>query len=158
MSIEHTAYHEAGHTVIAYRLGIISSMTSIIPDKKRAGFFRADISKIPDSQKILILLSGDVAQKHYDPADVSDPSITDYRMVWKLSENMPPEEYMSLKSQAKSMVSDNFKQIQAIAEAVLETKIIGQCLGKFIIDAVDNRQDWRKTEAWICHKEWHQAK
>ncbi len=156
MSIEHTAYHEAGHTVIAYRFGIIHGETNIFSNKNKAGVFRADISKLQDSQKILILLAGDAAQKIYDPNDKTDPSISDHKMVWKLSENMPPEEYISLQSQAKSMVSDNFQQIQAIAEAVLETKIIGQYLGKFIIDAVDNGENWRKTEAWICHKEWQQ--
>lgn len=83
-SLEATAYHEAGHAVIAWREGIKIKEISIVPDKKTLGHVNHDSilkrinmdsgrSKIiwERGQKIIkISLAGIIAQRKYSPRSV----------------------------------------------------------------------------------------
>lgn len=151
---ELTAYHEAGHAVIAYRFGHRFENLSIKPEKKRSGFFRPWKKTDNAEHEVLMLFAGDAAQKHFCPNDKSNPSISDYRRIWHLTDSKRPEAYPELMAKAKKLVVENWAQIQAVAEALLETDLLNDGLVAVIIEAVDNGDNWRKQTAWMVHKEW----
>ena len=153
--LERTAYHEAGHAVVGYRFGHRFGEISIKPDKRRLGYCRFLCNLDNPEHRILVLLAGHAAQKAYDPDDKSDPSVTDYRQVWCLSEGMPTGAYLEMFSKADRLVSENMKHIQAIAEALMECETLDGGVWADIIDAVDKGEDWKQSPSWIVTKEFH---
>lgn len=153
-----TAYHEAGHAVIGYRFGLCFGEITIIPDGKRNGLcsFWGGLDEAKPEKAILILFAGDAAQKMYDPDDKSNPSISDYRLVWRISDDfsIKPEQYNQLLQEAKNMVSANLKQIQAVADALMKAKRMESGIYVHIIKCVDNGQDWEKTPEWEVCLQW----
>lgn len=154
------AYHEAGHAVIAYRFGYSLQSINILPDKKRNGI--CYIYGKPDGnpeQEILILAAGDAAQKVKDPNDDSEPSITDYRKIWSITDKatLPSGSYNRLLQEAKDLVIENWKAIESLAEALLEIKELEGLMHAFIINCVDSGQNWRETEDWKAISEYYHA-
>jgi len=149
-----TAHHEAGHAVIGYRFGLGLADVTIKPGKNRNGFVGFWKEFKTTEQEALTLLAGHAAQKYFHPDDKSEPSISDYRRLWSITESMQSVEYRELFLTVDRLVAENETQIQAVAEALLECETLEAGLFACIIDDVDSGLDWRKNKALGCFKEY----
>jgi len=156
MELKRSAYHEAGHAVIGYRFGHRFAEISVVPNSKyNTGHCRFFFELDNPHSRCLVLLAGHAAQKAYDPDDMSDPSITDYREVWRLSDAMPVGTYPKLLSEAEHLVRENRNQIQGVAEALMECRVLDGGIFAVIIDCIDKGIDWRQSPEWVVHMQFH---
>ncbi len=153
---ERTAYHEAGHAVIAYRFNVYIKEVDVIPNSERNGVAKCFFSDRNPEDNIVILFAGHEAQIVFDPDDKSDPSIVDYREIWDICDrvgigNGAP--YRELKNRAKQMVLDNWIEIQTVAKALLRFERITGTLVKEIVEDLDRGKDYTAGWEW----QWHQG-
>jgi hypothetical protein len=157
---ESKAYHEAGHAVLAYRFGVRWMDCTIIPKHRhQAGScsFWGGMEGLEIKERILVTLGGHAAQKAYDPKDKSDPSLSDFRSVWRRSEGMTPRAYNKLFLEVDRMIQENWPQIQAVANALMEVPTLEGGMCACIIESVDRGEDWRQDKTWIVTLEQNQA-
>jgi hypothetical protein len=151
-NLEKTSIHEAGHAVVAYRLGAKVMGVSVIPKGCVNGHCRVAIKeRVTDC---IHMLAGYEAQMIFDPEDTDDPSIVDYRMVWRICdrEGIGGKLYRELFDQAKKAVRDNWAQIKAVADALLRFKRITGDLVRDIVKAIDNGEDYTSGWEWNWHE------
>jgi hypothetical protein len=81
---EATAYHEAGHMVAAWRLGMKIRSATIVPDESYSGkvehdnplrgnnleFDNSDRARIRGENAVLICLAGPIAQRQFRPSSL----------------------------------------------------------------------------------------
>jgi hypothetical protein len=153
---ERTAYHEAGHAVIGYRFGLRWGDVGIKATKERTGSIRRWFEVIDIKRRILVLLAGHAAIMAFEPAYKGLPSMSDYREVWRLCDSisMSAEDYHKLFIELDALVAENSKQIQAVAEALMECDTLDSGLFSHIIELVDEGKDWRQSTTWIVHKQF----
>jgi hypothetical protein len=92
-----TAYHEAGHAVMAYTLGRPVEKVTIIPGKIQFGGTRLGACKIQKGRmkstkdwledEAMILLSGMVAESHWTGSHCQQGAAQDLRAVERLAES-----------------------------------------------------------------------
>ena len=147
-----TAYHEAGHGVVAYRFGHYLDILSIVPDDDgRLGFSRSEgtwivpskeLMQSKDRQQIVVLYAGFAAQRRFDRNADREGSESDDEEADQLLQFQPEGTTEAvLRSEAERLVHENWPQIEAVAAALLEygTLVDGWDI---IIDAVDEGLDW----------------
>ncbi|MEW6156160.1 MAG: hypothetical protein AB1813_01940 [Verrucomicrobiota bacterium] len=151
MELKHqlsTAYHEAGHAVVGYFLGIPMRSVSIIPDGDSSGrvtgyrsvitrrwqealsFGRLSPSEFSGLEKQLVaLLAGDVAQRRYAPRSArSHHSRADFSCVadvvlklWS-SDKVRAAYLKFLRARAEELVEVHWAQIDALAHALVDRR------------------------------------
>jgi ATP-dependent Zn protease len=67
---EHTAYHEAGHAVIAFRLGHEIKKVTIVPSRRSLGRYVCSTPRRTSPDDIKIDLAGPLAEALVNPSDV----------------------------------------------------------------------------------------
>jgi ATP-dependent Zn protease len=140
MNIQQTAHHEAGHSVIAYRLRQELGKTTIIRDGDtlgRASSERAWADGSTDYEQIICLYAGYAAQKQYNPNADPQGSQNDNNEAADLLFVNPALSETQLRDEASKMVAENWDAIQAVACQLLEDKTLDEDELTIIVDAVD---------------------
>jgi hypothetical protein len=153
-TLQKTAYHEAGHAVIGYRFGLRWGDMALKSAKENTSGVHRWFEVIDLKQRMLVLLAGHAAVMAFDPSHKGLPSISDYREVWRLCDSiaMTPGEYRKLFIEVDDLVAANTRQIQAVAEALLECGNLESGMYAIIIEQVDKGEDWRRSSEWIARK------
>ncbi|MCF8076383.1 MAG: hypothetical protein K9K87_09500 [Desulfotignum sp.] len=143
-----TAYHEAGHSVIAYRLRLGLGKTTIIREEDKLGQAFAERpwgDGTTDRKQIIRSYAGYAAQKQYDPsADPQGSNADDNEAAELLSVN-PDFSEAQLRDETSKMVAENWDAIKTVATQLLEDKTLDEDELTFIVDAVDEGKDVGKA-------------
>lgn len=144
---ESTAYHEAGHAVVAYRLGLVVDSTTIRPDpaKETLGVSLSEgpwMNGSTDDDQITVLYAGLAAERLVEPgAQVEDGAFGDYEQAAVLHglESRPAH----LEERAATVVAEHRAAIEAVAQALLEHETLPGDEAAVVVDCVDEGLDWR---------------
>ncbi|MHC6156567.1 hypothetical protein ACVSQB_32925 [Bradyrhizobium elkanii] len=112
---EITAYHEAGHAVIAHALGVEVVCVTIIPFAGRNGITWHTLPKRPEAA-ILIAMAGPLAEARFTGKLLcaGDDEENIASAIRHLSE--PREHY---ETRAKTLVAEHWREIEIVAEELL---------------------------------------
>jgi Peptidase family M41 len=149
---EATAYHEAGHAVVALALGRQVLQVSILPNKDRLGvceFRKPSFRPTEDwiEREILISLGGIAAEARHTGVHAWESAGRDFQYVEKLAveragERRAERYTMRMLSKAEYLISqdENWRAIEKIAKALLETGTIsGRAARHFFDESRDER-------------------
>lgn len=129
---EVTAYHEAGHAVIALALGRTIHKVSVLPNRERLGecrFGKGNARPTDDwlEREILIALSGMAAEARFTGIYATDEAKEDLRFVRRLAlerkSDRAVERYeQRMLSKVESMLNDEgtWKAVELIAAELLK--------------------------------------
>ncbi len=159
-----TAYHEAGHAVMGFMLGIRIRNVSIVPDESTFGRVehssplksinlevvdKADYSRFRMEKNAIMAFAGALAEKKFNPHGFRKVwSITDWEIASSLIErySISPEEHNAyvklLQIRAKALVEVYWPDIEDLASLLLEKeKLSGKAVRKFIeLNPVERRR------------------
>jgi hypothetical protein len=141
-----TAFHEAGHAVIAYRFNHECDYLTIVPSDGIAGSFFSEgewMDGSTDREQIMVLFAGFETQRLYDENANPLGSEADFEYAQYLLQYQPPNSDIDLKNETSKMVKDNWVVISAVATSLFECKTLSYYEWSIIIDAVDEGEDWR---------------
>jgi hypothetical protein len=139
MQISHrelTAYHEAGHAVVALSLDRPVHRVSILPNRERLGqceFGKGVFRPSEDSleREILIALGGLAAEARYSGTYSIEEADRDLRYVRRLvlqrkSERAAPRYEERMLAKVESMLGDEavWRAVELIAEELLKQQVI----------------------------------
>jgi len=142
----YTAYHEAGHAVIALRLGYEIRKVTIVP--RRGSLGRAEIRNRTSPDDIRISLAGALAEALVNPtpSDIQDGSRTDWRNARRSTREFaalgfigPREKGIlieELLQETRALVRRDKKAIARVAEALLKRWTLTGDDIKRIVEAV----------------------
>lgn len=131
-----TAYHEAGHAVIALALGRPVQRVSILPDEKRLGWceFKKGVFRPTEDwleREILISLAGLAAEAQFTGAYALDGAVHDLKIVRRLSVQRAGERQAEklerrMLSKTEHLLSDagHWRAVELIAAELLKNKVI----------------------------------
>jgi ATP-dependent Zn protease len=123
-----TAYHEAGHAVVANALGITTFRATIKPTKNTSG--RVHHMPLSDTQKIIVGLAGPIAEYRYK----GEPHKSFPSYIGKMKRDSVASKFIKNKSDelvyfcadiAWALVHSNWAQIELLACALLKYKTLG---------------------------------
>ena len=147
-----TAYHEAGHAVVAYRFGQLAGFLTISPDftKGNRGLLETvggGGDDFPDWEQIVMLFAGATAHRFFtsSASRLESGSRTDDEKAVRLLQFQPGGARKKLRAKALAMIKKNWPQITAVATALAESETLRYEEWAIIIDAVDQGEDWRET-------------
>ena len=153
MEEKNTAYHEAGHAVIAIRFDHLGEKISIIPEINESGsgitlgFVNTEdsYSLSEDREKIIFLYAGFYAELKHDPHASQSCSASDFDSAEHLLQFQPTGSDVELRDIAYKMVNDNWPQIEAVSSILMEEKTLNFEDAEIIVDAIDEGIDWKST-------------
>lgn len=131
-----TAYHEAGHAVVALALGRPVEQVTIVPDRAYLGlceFGKAAFRPSEDwlEREILIALGGLAAEARFTGDYAWDAAHHDCQYVRRLAEERAGERRAErlerrLLAKAEHLLADegHWRAVELIAEALLKTRVI----------------------------------
>jgi ATP-dependent Zn protease len=147
-----TAYHEAGHAVVALALGRSVHQVSILPNRDRLGvceFRKPNLRPSEDwiEREILISLGGIAAEARHTGIHAWESAGRDFQYVHQLAVERAgqrrAERYASrMLSKVEHLISrdENWRAIERIAKALLETGAIsGRAARHFFDECRDAR-------------------
>ena len=150
MDEEFTAFHEAGHAVIGYRLNLLGHYATIIPDPREGtdGLCeQEDWDLYPEGacKQIISLFAGDASAKKkfpdykgYSGAEGDLESSSDLlRYTGGITES-------ELHSQTALLIEENWPHICAVAEELVEAKTLNSEEYELIIAAIDEGRNWKE--------------
>jgi hypothetical protein len=115
----HSAFHEAGHVVIARRLGVAVERVSIIP---RVVTILVESLKTHDKASIeiagLILLAREASQRRFRPRGVENHHVEADRAA--LDGIIDEHDIPRLLSRSEEMIRESWSEIEALARLLLE--------------------------------------
>jgi ATP-dependent Zn protease len=129
---EMTAYHEAGHAVVALALGRTVHKVSVLPNRERMGecrFGKGNTRASDDwvEREILIALGGLAAEARHTGIYATDEAAQDLRFVRRLARERKSERQVERYEQrmldkVEYMLSDdgNWKAVELIAAELLK--------------------------------------
>jgi ATP-dependent Zn protease len=142
-----TAYHEAGHAVVGLRLRVRIKTATIVPGGDRLGEvthgketylydnlrYRADSVRTRGrgEAEIIFCLSGLAAERRFRPRASSKGALGDHEHAADLALLLNSDEvettnahikYLSLRTD--KLVADNWPQVEAVAQALLERRTL----------------------------------
>ncbi len=143
------AYHEAGHAVVNFRFCLdLGAVTIILDHKKNQGGSCTSECEWGDgsidSEAAIVFLAGYEAQRKYDPAADFGYSADDEAEALRLSHGRIEE----LRSTAAQMVENNWRQIEAVAMALIEDGTLKGEECEVIVNSIDEGKDWRVVLEW----------
>lgn len=143
-----TAFHEAGHHVIAYRFGLVTDGVTIKPNDER-GTLGDSWSEggLDDRAQVIVCLAGLAAQRMVAPdASVEVGAWGDYEQARELLERGAVDESLEiLEVEAAALVAKDRAAIEAVAAALLEFETLPGDEGDRIVDCIDGGLDWRRN-------------
>lgn len=137
-----TAYHEAGHAVMAYVLGRLVEKVTVSPAQLQTGGFRLGACKMQKGRsrpskdhvedEVLILLAGMVGESHYTQRYCQAGAAQDLQAVKRVLSTRTPRErqlqrrVQRLLDKAEHVLNDrvNRRAIAMIAKELLEKETI----------------------------------
>jgi hypothetical protein len=161
-----TAYHEAGHAVVAACLGLGYSGISIVPDNDSWGRVTSGKTEKPSTcaaidrgdrwhpsrlraeKWVTVFQAGDAAQRHYDPFSVGlSYSRSDYeRCIALLLRYAPDNEepdaelhYDLLQEWTESLIEQHWHVVEAVGKALLEHRELTGGQVRAVIHAAKQR-------------------
>ncbi len=143
------AYHEAGHAVVNLRFCLKLGPVTIIPDhnKNQEGSCTTERERGDgsiDSKVAIVFLAGYEAHLKYDPAADFGSLAYDGVEAIRLSHGRIEE----LRSTAAQMVENNWRQIEAVAMALIEDGTLKGEECEIIVGSIDEGKDWRVVLEW----------
>jgi ATP-dependent Zn protease len=146
---ESTAYHEAGHAIVTWRLGRKVSRVSIVPGKgflgmaghvrflSKADLRNIEVGDIPPltqrrmENQMVVLLAGQAAQRRYNPRSVRNYHSRDDRdLAFEVLGHLTgiPDTagayYRLMKLRARDIVSANWRAIDILAQELLQRRTL----------------------------------
>ena len=152
-----TAYHEAGHAVMALLLGRPIEKVTVTPAKLQTGGRRLGACKIQKGRStaskdaveddVLVLLAGMVAESHFTKRYSPDGAAQDLRAVKRLLENRAPTERqlerltrrMLDKTEHLLSSEGNQRAVQSIAKELLQKQTISGRAVRHLLDQATGR-------------------
>jgi hypothetical protein len=133
-AIERAAYHEAGHVVVAARLGVkIDRGVGMCIDACEKGYSAIRLRSAEDSldfpisrdDSILVLLAGGVAETRFDPMSTGNSSSDDSERIKELQAQEPPITDLSgLQDQSRTLVYGGWLPIVRLAMELLSKSFV----------------------------------
>lgn len=145
-----TAYHEAGHAVVAYRFGHLASSLTIVPDPATGILGSVQTEGewgdgSTDWEQIVVLFAGSAAHRVFTSSASRLGSGQDDEKAVQLLQFQPVGARKKLRAKALAMIKKNWPQIAAVATALVEAGTLTYDEWTIVIDAVDEGEDWRET-------------
>ncbi len=140
------AFHEAGHVVIAYRLGLPTNRVTIEPDGNTLGICQTEATWSDGAfaeENILTDYAGYAAECLCNPTASRDGSDSDEMDAAELIEQFPGRTEAELRDHAARMVAAHRDEIEAVAEALMRYTMLEAFESEIICDAIDEEKDWR---------------
>jgi hypothetical protein len=144
-----TAFHEAGHAVLTYRIGFYTDAVTIEPNDKlgTAGLSRgegawSDGSR--DADYIVTLFAGYAAEKHFNPQADDVCSASDFEQAEDLLRLRSDLSKQDLWQTAEALVLRHWPEISAVAAALINDRTLSGEETEIICDAIDEHEDWQK--------------
>lgn len=146
---ELTAHHEAGHAVVAYRLGFEVGPVTITATDETLGLSLsegawADGSR--DEDCAVVYLAGHEAELLLDPAADSAGSRSDFEEAEHL---LGSQDFEPARRRARELLTASWEQVRAVAQLLLEEETLGYGWD-IVVSAIDEDEDWRAL--WARHK------
>jgi len=165
MQRERKAYHEAGHAVAAYRLGVEVRSATILPDHYSAGYVtHGDLfcghtlgsDRAVLERAIKISLAGPLAEARFSPADLLWGTRGDYDCALGLARylagSLGEHELLHfLERQTRALLDCYGGDVERVARALLEQDELSGATVKNIIEAPRRleREDREDKQHWI---------
>jgi hypothetical protein len=151
-SREDTAFHEAGHAVISYRLGFALGYTTIERNAAKGTLgvaTGADPSPdgSQDADYIVTLFCGFAAERRNNPCADERGSVDDKQRAAKLLERHPGLSEAELRQRAEELTTRHWAEIEALATALIEAIGLEGAEVELICDAFDEGEIWREKLA-----------
>ncbi len=149
--LKKTAYHEAGHGVSAYRLGLQVGELTIIPNKEKytLGYSLSEgewCTGELDKEAIITCYAGYEAEKIFNSeADKRGSAADDEHAERLLKVNGFDE--AELREETRQLLEDNWNIVEIVAEQLLKDKLLKDDEWTIIIDAIDEGGDWKEALA-----------
>ena len=142
-----TAYHEAGHCIISYKLKpyAVHGKVTIIPTGNNAGAFNGEAESIDFSdayEEAISLFAGYAAEKKYSSTADICYSQSDTDKAVYLIQFINNENEESLRKKADNIVNEYWYYIEIIAELLYKEKQLDGDIWTLVIDCIDEGQDW----------------
>jgi hypothetical protein len=143
-----TAFHEAGHAVISYRLGFELGYTTIKPDAAKGTHGVATGSNpSPDGRQdadyIVTLFSGFAAERRNNPCADERGAVSDNQRAAELLELNPELSEAELRQRAEELTAKHWAEIEAVSTALIEDMTLDDMEATLICDAFDEGEAWR---------------
>jgi len=142
---EQTAYHEAGHAVVSYRLRPDNGygISIIAKDGSLGRFFSEGLINNTDEclQEVIILYAGYAAEKAFSPDTSPGGSCDDDEKAQGLLVHIDESED-KLRGQAADLIRENWRAVEAIASMLMRHEELAWEEWQEIIDVVDGGKDW----------------
>jgi ATP-dependent Zn protease len=143
--IKHTAYHEAGHAVMALRLGYEVGKVTIV--RRQGVLGKADIRKRTSPDDIKIDLAGQLAEALVNPSEeqIQLGASSDWRSVrrstrefvgWFIGDREGGTLIEELLHETRALVRRDKNAISRVAEALLARKTLTGAEIKRIVEVV----------------------
>ena len=136
------AFHEAGHAVVAYRLGFDSGTVTILPNTDQGTRGSSSSEDDDDDATVVVLYAGLAGERLVAPdSGPENGAWGDYERAAEIHGLPSPPAH--LEEQATSLVKKNRDAIDAVAEALLRDNTLAADEHRIIVDAVDEGRDWQ---------------
>ena len=153
------AFHEAGHAVAAFALGVPVRLASIVPDEDGAPHvIWAKIQDFCWQNRVIILLAGGIAQRHHNPESRRGDADDLQQAVDTIDRLARPNDhrkwFAALAQEAEDIITRWWPAVEALAEALMQQRTMSgrevtACILKTGADAeqcADARQDYCSVE------------
>jgi len=147
---QHTAYHEAAHAVIGYRIDVEGYEISIVPNKEKGsvGYHAQepwDLTEKSARKQIIIYLAGMEADRIAFNGMIPLGGDEDEEMATFLRQYLSSGETLEmLRIEAMKIVRKNWKHISAVAEELQNAKILCKEEWELIVDWIDEKKNWKE--------------
>jgi hypothetical protein len=122
-----TAYHEAGHAVIAFVVGCAPLYITIVPENGRCGT-TTRVHPIPPQEEAAYLIAGAVAEVKSHPdinlSCVVNVARTDIGKIRRLRDDDEPLDIAAALSRADELLTQNWPRVERIAERLVTDKML----------------------------------
>jgi hypothetical protein len=118
---ERIAYHEAGHIVVAVRVGLGLRRASIYPVAEVLTDYRLNQrSGLCVDERVMFLVAGFFAEMRYEPTATNEAnSADDFERAFELVGGSVNERLKSLLGRACDLVWLHWREVEVVAEALM---------------------------------------
>ncbi|HEY5911329.1 MAG TPA: hypothetical protein VJA21_12070 [Verrucomicrobiae bacterium] len=144
-----TAFHEAGHAVISYRLGFALGYTTIEPNNAKGTLGVATgADPSPDGSQdadfIVTLFSGFAAERRNNPCADERGAAGDNQRAAELLEGHPELSAAELRQRAEELTTEHWTEIEAVSTALIKDITLEDVEVELICDAIAEGENWRE--------------